>query len=423
MLTTSTPRLGELRAERRWPLWAILFAAFTCPISVEGFSVNYSFLLCPLAAIIANGRVKKLSGGLLLALAYYVLVFIFASLLQWDWVDLWGRRLVSFLVFMSVFAFVFIRVGRQMTEGFKAGVVLVSSFLALDQIRRFVLLSSEGPLHFEAKGLVGSQRLGFLYLIAIWVVLLWTPQGWTRRIVKYSCLTALGLGSSLTFSRATVVALVGSLMLFASWSLSQEFTRPTGKELRKLAGVVVVLVIVAGAVYSFSPVTVEFYLVRLLSAFTTGVIAENIGDPVTSEGARIFIWETVGEFVLGQPLTGTGYLGVWAILGEDIAGSSHSQYIDVLLRTGIAGLFIYCWLLWKIARYLYREERGLFWGFCGFVLYGLFHETAKESQGAAILAFLLGMARSGGAFSNRQVRGASGFSVGDHNVLWLRSWR
>jgi O-antigen ligase len=89
-------------------------------------------------------------------------------------------------------------------------------------------------------------------------------------------------------------------------------------------------------------------------------------------------------------VTGSGYLGVWTLF-QGFAGSAHNQYADVLFRTGVVGFTAYCFLLFLIGLYLRRRDRGLFWGFLGIVFYGVFHETFKESQGAFVLTFLLGM--------------------------------
>jgi O-antigen ligase len=343
--------------------------------------------------IIAKGKIQKPQGVVLIALIYYVALFIFASMTQWELTDLWVRRLISFLIFLTTFTFVFIGIKSSMIDGFKGGVVLVSTFLSLKQIITFVLRSAGGPLHFEAKDLVGSQRLGFVYVVAIWLCVVLVPRSWKWRIVKYSCLTSISLGTALTFSRASVIALLGSVVLFSLWSVWQWFSRPSRASVRRLTGVLISLGILVGTTYHFLPVTVEFYSIRLLDSIQSGRLRDNLSNPATSEGARAYIWETVVEYILKHPVIGNGYLGVWAILGEDIAGSAHNQYVDVLLRTGIIGFGIYCWLLWRIAYHLYRRDRALFWGFCGFLLYGLFHETAKESQGTAMLAFLLGMTR------------------------------
>ena len=83
-------------------------------------------------------------------------------------------------------------------------------------------------------------------------------------------------------------------------------------------------------------------------------------------------------------------MGIW-ILFEDRVGSAHGQFNDVLFRTGIIGLFVYLFLLYKLGKFLLHNHMGLCLGFIGIIVYGLFHETFKLSHGAFVLAFLFGL--------------------------------
>src|SRR5262249_44806190 len=60
-------------------------------------------------------------------------------------------------------------------------------------------------------------------------------------------------------------------------------------------------------------------------------------------------------------------------------------------RTGVLGFTAYASVLFLIVRYLAKAQRAMYWGFIGVLFYGLFHETFKESQGACLLAFLIGV--------------------------------
>ena len=107
-------------------------------------------------------------------------------------------------------------------------------------------------------------------------------------------------------------------------------------------------------------------------------------------GYRIFLIKSILEYVAASPLFGSGYLGIWVILDDGI-GSANGQYNDVLFRTGFIGLGIYLYVLQKLGSYLYKIDLGLFLGFIGVLVFGLFHETFKVSHGAFVLAFLIGM--------------------------------
>jgi len=49
------------------------------------------------------------------------------------------------------------------------------------------------------------------------------------------------------------------------------------------------------------------------------------------------------------------------------------------------------YLLYRFLKFLKFSEPSLFWGLIGVLIYGLFHETFKLSQGGFILSFMLGM--------------------------------
>jgi O-antigen ligase len=139
------------------------------------------------------------------------------------------------------------------------------------------------------------------------------------------------------------------------------------------------------------PKIFEFFDARLFSFFAAGGVEKmELGNSEGSEGYRIYMLKMILEFVARNPFTGSGYLGVW-IMFEDQSGSAHNQYTDILYRTGIAGLAAYVYLLVKLFIFLYKKDSGLFWGFVGMLIYGMFHETFKESQGGFIFAFLIGM--------------------------------
>jgi O-antigen ligase len=145
-------------------------------------------------------------------------------------------------------------------------------------------------------------------------------------------------------------------------------------------------------IFILFPVASDFFGERLIAPLMEDRFLTLAVQGGTSEGIRLFIWREIWSFVVDHPLGGSGFLGVW-ILGmfDESSGSAHSQYADVLFRTGFLGFFAYLFVLLRIALYLAKGEKGLFWGFLGILIYGLFHETFKEPHGGVILAFLLGM--------------------------------
>ena len=85
------------------------------------------------------------------------------------------------------------------------------------------------------------------------------------------------------------------------------------------------------------------------------------------------------------------WVWIYGGLGDktDLNGSAHSQFFDVLYRTGFVGFTIYLFVLAVAGLVLNRVDMALFFVLTPCVLFGLFHESFKESHGAFILAMLL----------------------------------
>lgn len=390
MLHTATPQPAGAIARTLFLM--VCFLCFLYPvIDAEGRSINYSFAVFPVLAILVSGRVRVPPPMVLHAVAIYTVIFIVASLYQYDLLDLSFWRLASFLLFMTLFLFAFIKIDNEMIVAFKAAIVVISVFFSL--VAAAIFLGAEDRLHYEAKNIVGSQRYGFIYMLGFWIALFYQPSTRLGAAAKWAASGLILAGILLTFSRSSIVALLFSVGLFAVAFVMRGLRRGTiaisgvitGCKAVAIAGLLVFLT------YYYLPLTFEFYADRLFGMIRSGDLTMNLADPETSEGTRIHIIETAYEFVVAHPLTGSGYLGVWS-LPESEAGSAHNQYIDVLLRTGFIGFLVYGLLIFKVLNFLRSYAYDLFWGVVGILVYGLFHETFKESQGAFVLAFLVGMA-------------------------------
>lgn len=367
-----------------------LFAACLYPFSIQGLSVNYVFVLFALTVALAQGKLRHPGNLVLFAIGFYTLVFFAAALYQYEFATESARRFASFAIFMSMFAFALIKIDEDKVAAFKTAVVAISVYLSFLTAFRLASIAASGVLGFEAKDLVGTQRYGFIYAIAIWLVYLDPQQKRLWGFARYPVMVILVTGLVLTFSRSSIVAMLATFALFA---LVRHGGWLRNVNLRSVGNAV--MTIVGGAIIAFTlfrlfPIVFDFFSVRLFGFFTDGenVIAA-LDDRSSSEGTRLFIAMRIVEFVVRNPLTGSGYLGVW-VLSEGF-GSAHSQYGDVLFRTGIIGLVVYASILVAVMRHLKRAHEGLFWGAASVLVYGFFHETFKESQGAFVCAFLVGM--------------------------------
>ena len=350
-----------------------VFAFCLYPIVIGAISVNYTFLLFPVCAALFTRRLHTPTGLLLFTMLSYTLIFALATVLQPQFSDLFERRLTSFILFLTIFSFAFMRVDETLVRAFKAGIVLLSLILSLMAIAVFLLADRGGSLGYEAKDLVGSQRTGFIYILGFWLIFL-APRDSLPGYIRNPVLLALLTGLFLTFSRSSIVALVASLSLYwihGNWSW---LVRPNARRLLNATGIVIVGVLAIWVLTELFPILFVFYEDRLLSLLDPEILATKLDDAGGSEGQRVVILKLILDYVLNNPVTGSGFLGVWAI-PDAHNGSAHNQYLDVLLRTGFAGLIMYLLILFSVLQSLYRAERGLFWGLTGVLVYGMVHET------------------------------------------------
>ena len=373
----------------RKALLVIWFAACLYPLSADGIGVNYLFALFPIGSLLLTGRLKNPGSLLLLIMGIFVFVFFCASFYQLDLVSESGRRLISFLIFMAIFALTFVTLDAQTIAAFKLGAIVISVYFSLESI---LVLLAAGPANvgYAAKDLVGSQRFGFIYLFAFWLAYMDPDMKRSLGRLRLVILLALLGGLLLTFSRASIVAI---LLSFALFGLSR-----TGHWFRHLSlrGALSAVATLGGAgvlvllLYQVFPQAFDFFGEHLFGFLSDSDSVEaHLLDQNSSEGTRVLLIQDILDFISRNPVTGAGFLGVW-VLPNSPTGSAHNQYLDVLFRTGVLGLIAYATLLGFVLRHLARSQRAMYWGLVGVLIYGLFHETFKESQGACLLAFLVG---------------------------------
>lgn len=375
----------------------ILFFFFLFPFSLaigdEGLSANYSFVLFPIILIWVKYYMKRPPAYVPLFFLLYILIFFISSIYQIEYLSFFPRRLISFILFIIMFSYLFIDIDETMVNSFKISIVAISLYFSLSALLKYTTL---GPvaLGFAAKGEIGSQRFGFIYVAAIWICWFYNTKSLLSVLAKYVFMVIIAIGLLLTFSRSGIVAFGVSVFLYVMNNYWAWIRNPQPRSVFKFILIALFIIgffFVLGAIF---PILVEFFNVRLFSFFLgIGEETVDLSDSDSSEGFRIFLFLKAVEFVTYNPFTGSGFLGIW-VLFDDLSGSAHNQYLDVFFRTGIFGFLAYMYLLFKILNYLYMNDRSLFWGSLGILIYGLFHETFKLSQGAFIFSFLLGMTGS-----------------------------
>ena len=293
----------------------LLFIVFFIPASdLLGFSIplssNYLFVLYPMFIILAKKKLIAPSPFILYAILIYFIIFFLATLFQSDYHAFFVRRFASFVIFIVIFSFLFIPISSNQLVLFKTAIVGASLIMLAPSVLGFF---SGGPNSFglEAKGLFGSQRYGFMYLMAFWIVYFFNQINKpVHFLVKYSILISLFFGIVLTFSRSTIVAFAVTSVIF----ISQEVLSNKASFLKK-ARFLIYLGVPCLLIYLFidskAPYLIQFFDQRLFSIiFEKGIDGFDLSNPEGSEGYRLYMLEKIMSFVAINPFTGSGYLGV-----------------------------------------------------------------------------------------------------------------
>lgn len=366
----------------------ILFNWFLYPITLGVFSVNYSFIFYPFFAslkrktlLIPPLQINLMMGAFLLILLGGLISNPLAS------GDNILRSLISFFIFMSIFSFAFVEIDKNLVNLFKYALISISCLFSLYAFCSF-FYHGGNINRYGIKDLVGSQRYGFIYLIGFFSLFYLDMEKRYNKILRLIGLWLISVGIMLTFSRASIVSFIAVLGLYYVVQIAKIRTINLDAVLKSIPKVIL-LILSLFIIYKLFPLPVKFFLDRIINRYFFKTTAVFLAAE-TSEGSRLRIWSDIFNYVCQFPLTGSVYLGTWASKSVN-AGSAHSQYMDILFRTGFLGFFLYMYLICKTFLFLRKEDKGLFLGIFGVLVYGLFHETFKESYGAFVLAFVVGM--------------------------------
>lgn len=372
----------------------IAFVIFLIPYSYLGNSANYLFVLFPLFFILLTGKIKKPTTNIIIILIFFSLQFFLATFYQHDLVEFFDKRLMSFVIFMTVFSYLFIDINKKQIDAFKIAIVLIIFCLTISKFVKFYIYTLEGQINF--KYFLGSSRYGFVYIFAFWIVFFYKTINKLSYFLKILLILLILLGIFLTYSRTTIIAISCTLILYFLNNIYSIKKKIFSKFIFISIFVGVFIYVIIFLKDNFSGNIFHVYEHTVLPYFTNynfDDILNNFNNSMTSEGFRIQIWNKISNYILLRPVISSGFLGCW-IMYDDNQCSAHSQFFDVFFRVGFIGFFFYIVILTQIYKNLQQHHTDLYYSFVGIIIYGFFHETFKLSQGSFILAFLLGMTYS-----------------------------
>jgi hypothetical protein len=373
-----------------------IFLIFITPYSLNfgsgGTSANYLFILLPLFIIISKGNFKIPSKNIVIILLLYSFIFLVSVFYQHEFFEYIDRRIISFIIFMSMFSYLLINIDLDMVVAFKIAIALFSVLYSLIKISDYFFLGGV-DLGLTAKTAVGSQRYGFILLLGFWILAYYKSNNLFFKILKVLFLSIILIGLLNTFSRSSIIAFLSVFVIFLYTKINI-MKIPTIKTFFSFVVYIFSFIVLIVLFLKFFPGHIEFYAIKIYKFFKTGIFIKQFqeisaGDTV---GYRILILKDILDFVIKNPFTGSGFLGCYIMYDVDVPNcSAHSQYSDVLFRTGLFGFTIYLYLLFRIFKYLSFSNRDLFFGYLSILIYGVVHETFKLSHGAFVLSFLLAM--------------------------------
>ena len=194
-----------------------LFYLFITPYSIaidgQGISANYLFVFFPIISLLINREMTWPPTSALLFMVILGLIFLVGSISQVDQYDLILRRSASFVIFMSIFAFMFVRLDLDMIRAFKLVIVLYTLYESSLVITKFINIDGNN-IGYYAKGALGSQRIGFIYIMGFWLIALLKTPHKAFRVAKFFALYLALCAILLTYSRSCVVGLIGSTITY-----------------------------------------------------------------------------------------------------------------------------------------------------------------------------------------------------------------
>jgi O-antigen ligase len=389
-MTLNSSILNVKRVEFIYTFFFLLFLTpLYLAIGDEGLSANYSFILLPFYCLLVN-KLKKPAPIFIFFIFFYFFIFLIAFIYQIEYYQFYNRRIISFTLFIIMFSYFFININQHMINSFKKSIVIISLFYSLITFIKFIFLGAN-EIGFAAKGEIGSQRFGFIYVIALWILFFNIKN---NKLVNSLFIVVIMVGLILTFSRSGLVSLVFSGLIFLFYNFFNWIKNPNLNGFYKFFILIILFIILFLFLSIQFPLVFDFFNERLIQFFAGNSDEQlDLQNSNSSEGFRIHLIKNAIIFLLNNPLTGSGFLGIW-VISEDLSGSAHNQYLDILFRTGIVGFLIYIYILYRIFKKLYNFDKSLFWGFIAVLFYGFVHETFKLSHGAFVLSFYLGIIKS-----------------------------
>lgn len=380
-----------------------LIAAIVCliPYSINvggGVTANYFMLFFVIFAFYGYRYSNYGFVYLIVIFLSYLIGFVLFSNTDPYFIN---RQFLSLVAGVIPVFLLFIRI-RVPFDTIKLAVIVSSLIYILPTIKH-AYISGIGIRDVGlAKSIFGSAGYGFILIFGLFFSM--TNQAKSKIFYIISAIILAGI--IFTFSRAAYLSAgLGLIAYFICLSCRKKwkFNFNVYKIFLQLIFIAAVFHILAGAngvrdlihainnmfVYA-AQAFVDFFSRKIVLGDVNSVV---VGS-ATSESARLMLWKQAYDFVVkNNTLFGSGMAGLYLVVPEYLESgvSTHSQYVDVFLRTGLIGLSIYLFMWIKLLKGFWAKSPAAFAGLLSMFVYGVFVETTKLTQGAFIFFILLNL--------------------------------
>jgi hypothetical protein len=198
-------------------LYFLIFYIFVIPYSATinggGVSVNYFFALFPVISFFIKKEMMFPPKSVIAFMVMLCIIFIYGSISQVDFYEFFFRRSASFFIFMAVFAFMFVKIDENMILAFKCAIILWALYDSTLTITEYISIDGNA-IGAHAKGILGSQRVGIIYLMGFWSVITFNFQNNYIKCIKFILAFIILSGIFLTYSRSSMLGLGASSLAY-----------------------------------------------------------------------------------------------------------------------------------------------------------------------------------------------------------------
>lgn len=245
---------------------------------------------------------------------------------------------------------------------------------------REVMIYTKAMYAFVSNAILGAYYAFFLSIIL--AMMLNLPDGKDKLKVSlffFSFIISFALFN--TFSRSSYLGIIVSIFLLSIL-----------KERRLFFGILLLVI--------FAPIYMQSAVSERIALTLSGEHSALGLD--YSSAIRLVLWEKGLQIFLDNIIFGTGFWTTRWILGTE----AHSQYVALLVETGIVGFSVFCWLIIRMFKnavvlmkqanvyFLKALSTGYIAGFAAILVTCFFSETLEAFRMLGPLWFVTGLVTS-----------------------------